>query len=30
MCGCPKKEKMTFYTKDTDETIGKFLYKMAK
>lgn len=30
MCGCPKKEKMTFYQKDQDETIGKFLYNMSK
>jgi hypothetical protein len=30
MCGCPKKEKMTFYGKDQDETIGKFLYRMSK
>jgi hypothetical protein len=30
MCGCPKKEKMTFYLKEQDETIGKFLYNMSK
>lgn len=30
MCGCPKKEKMTFYTKDSDETFGKFLYRISK
>ena len=30
MCGCPKKEKMTFYAKETDETIGNMLKKMCK
>ncbi len=30
MCGCPKKEKFTFYVKEQDETIGKFLFKMSK
>jgi hypothetical protein len=30
MCGCPKKEKMAFYQKEQDETIGKFLYSMSK
>lgn len=33
MCGCPKKEKMTFYKKDSDksagdETIGNMLKKL--
>lgn len=30
MCGCPKKEKMTFYQKEQDETVGKFLYSLSK
>ena len=30
MCGCPKKEKMTFYQKDQDETLGNMLKKLCK
>jgi len=35
MCGCPKKEKMTFYKKEqeesaSDETLGYFLRKLIK
>ena len=30
MCGCPKKEKMQFYQKTNDETLGNMLRKLCK
>ncbi len=33
MCGCPQKEKNTFYVKDKDEnecTFGRFLFNVTK
>ena len=30
MCGCPKKEKMEFYSRKDDETIGNMLKKLCK
>lgn len=29
MCGCPMKEKMTFY-KEGDETLGNYLKKLCR